>query len=188
MKPTNIVTQNLPVYLYRIPARVALIIGDLAYRDKIYEFIDITIRTNQPLRRGDVLGSSTYILENDYTSLFDDYSAGHPLGNHGIELGYSSGCQIDKMCIEFQDPSHGIYHNCGVGKCTIFIPLHDTVLIKEIRRLSEECKSPKDPKWEKVEALRHKRRESYEVAYWIEKIPQWDEWFECIGELPDDLR
>ncbi len=123
-KPLNLKPKNLPVYIYRIQANIALVHERLVYKLKLYDFSAITIRANQPLRPGDVLSNDCCDYGNGYTEIIPHLGKKKVLGGVEKELQDYFGCQINRMAISYVD-DNSIGYSCGVGSCTVFIGLPD---------------------------------------------------------------
>lgn len=180
--------QNLPVYVYHLDADVALVHNRIAYKLRRYFFSRITVAANQPLRVGDVLTSSFCYYGNSDVEIIPHLHKKNELGKSGIVLRYYYGCQIDKMAIAFVDMDEEYRRKtCWHGRCTVFIELSDSSLSERIGELDNRWESLTEAEHECLRSLRKDQMDSDSIDYWKKRIPDWDERFECLGEIPADL-
>jgi hypothetical protein len=183
---------NLPVYVYNLEADVALVLDKIAYKIRHYSFTSIRVASNQPLKPGDVLTSNSCYFGNNNTQLIPHLNKKRILGGAEIELKYYYGCLIDKLAISYVDPNSEFkslkrYESCGDGKCTVFIELSIGDTSEKYRILNEREDSLSLEERLEYQLCEQEFFKKHDLAYWQNRIPDWDERLERIGDIPENL-
>lgn len=181
-------TSNLPVYIYDLDADVALVFNRQAYKIKGYDFSRIRIVTNQAIRPGDCILSSACYFGNEHTTIIDHLKKKEYLSSKNqrtIEIEDSYGCRIDQLSLGFSDGS--IYSTCGDGSCTVFLELSDAYITRRIRQLVEREDKLNVVERMELDNLKKETLQDKNIQYWKERLAPWDERFENIGEVPENL-
>ncbi|BAZ19075.1 hypothetical protein NIES4071_109600 (plasmid) [Calothrix sp. NIES-4071] len=181
--------RNLPVYTYRLEAKVALVKDRIAYKISRYTFSKISVAVNQPLRVNDVLMPQCCYFGNENTEIIAHLQKKHYLGGAEQELNYYYGCRIDRLAISYVDENdcYG-YASSGDGSCTVFIELSAGKLGNEYRRLFDMDEDKiSSHEAAQIDLVEKEYQESWGIEYWKKRIPKWDEQLECIGEIPHNL-
>ncbi|NER46966.1 MAG: hypothetical protein F6J92_09750 [Symploca sp. SIO1A3] len=173
---------NLPTYVYKLIADVALVHQGDAYKIKGYSFDDITVLANQPLRAGDYVACDSCYFGNENTEVIQHLCKKKILGGVEKELQLYYGCQIETLKICYLD-NNSTYGHCGDGTCTIFIELSPTKTIKRFHELDERSDDLSLHQQFELEELRKNHLTNYDLEYWKKRIPDWDKKLECISEV-----
>jgi hypothetical protein len=177
--------QNLPTYVYKLEATIALVHDKIAYKIRNYTFTNITICVNQPLRVGDVLDNTCCYFGNENTEIIPNLQKHKELDGVEGELKDYYGCQITQLTISYIE-DYDFPESCGVGKCLVFIELSANNVLGELKKLNQrERLTPEEQK--RWTALQKEMRDADKLDYWKNRIPDWDERLECIGEIPSNL-
>ena len=182
----NLNSSNLPTYIYHFHAEIGLVHNRFVYRLKSYQFSCITIAANQPLRVGDVVNNSCCYFGNESTEIIPDLIKKRVLSGAEEELQYYCGCQIDRLCLSYADNRT---NSCGDGYCMVFIELSAGKTADEMRRV-QDLGSENKFDLKQRELLRTQELEyleSHGLEYWKQRIPDWNERVEFIGEVPENL-
>lgn len=182
----TLMPKNLPVYVYRFKADIALVHGTRAYKLRGYSFSNMKVASNQPLRPGDVLYNNCCYYGNEYSEIIPHIRSKSLLGGAEIELRDYYGCQINQMAISYVE-GHSHWDSCGVGCCTVFIGLLANALDDKIKALNNRYKWLSFAERDRLESLTKEYQASQNLDYWQKRIPYWDQCLECIGEVPSDL-
>lgn len=177
---------NLPTYVYSMTARVALVHYREAYRLKNYIFSDIPVVANQPLRAGDVVSNNCCYYGNKNVEILEHMKSKGILRDVGDELKYYYGCQIDSLNINYVDEGSIASYN-GYGCCTVFVELSCGATNKRYRQLDERYQELDVSEHIEREVLIQHDLESRDIDYWKNRLKDWDEKLEYIGEIPKDL-
>ncbi len=182
----TLMPNNLPVYVYRFKADIALVHTTRAYKVRGYSFSNMKVASNQPLRPGDVLDNNCCYYGNEYIEIIPHIRSKSLLGGAEIELRHYYGCQINQMAISYVE-GHSYLDSCGVGCCTVFIGLSASYLDDKIKALNNRYEWLSKLQRDMLEILRMEYQASHNLDYWKKRIPDWDERLEYIGEVPSDL-
>jgi len=175
---------NLPTYVYKLTADVALVHQGDAYKIKGYSFDNITVAANQPLRAGDYVARDSCYFGNENTEVIQNLCKKKILGGVEKELENYRGCRLDFLILSYVD-SNSTYGHCGDGTCTIFIELSPTKTIKRFHELDERSDNDElsSKEQQELEELSKNHLGSHDLEYWKKRIPDWDKKLECIGEV-----
>ncbi|MFN6570632.1 hypothetical protein [Dendronalium sp. ChiSLP03b] len=178
--------ENLPLYVYQLEANVALVLQGVAYKANNYSFNSITVKSNQPLRSGDCLENSCCFYGNKNLELLIHYQQKMPWYKVNAKLQNYYGCCIDRLTISFVDKDD-LYVYCGRGVCTVFVELSDGNLSKQANELDDRYENLTTKELNQLDLLTQDWIASDSIEYWIKRVPEWNEIFTCIGEVPSNL-
>ena len=183
----NLKPSNLPTYIYHLHAEIGLVHNRFVYKLQGYQFSRITIATNQALRTGDVVDNSCCYFGNQHTEIIPHLIKKRVLSGVEEELRYYYGCQIDRLCLSYPGDQG---NSCSDGYCIVFMELSPGKISDEIKKL-QDLESENKLNLTERELL-HKLEKEYFLAnhnleYWKQRIPDWNERVEFIGEVSENL-
>jgi hypothetical protein len=174
-------SQNLPVYVYRLEAKIVLVHHGIGYELQTYSFGDIIVFVNQPLRTGDILQKNCCYYGNELVELIPQLQSKEIL--NGVEKNFRDyyGCEVTHLAISYV--GEGSKQNTsGVGECRVFIDLVAWDALDRMKALENNYQELTSSEHQELRLLQEELSTVNNLKYWKQRISNWDDRFKCIGE------